>query len=142
MSRLLTTGLMCAVFASACSAPAEQALETPSDPGPALKSLHLLNLPAEVSESQLATVLADINSAIAEIGDPAAGCTLYKVQSDTTAEYEYLWEGNWPSQAAYDVIHGNETYTAAFEAHQPVFDALAEAQVYRRYVEVRSSGIQ
>jgi len=91
-----------------------------------------------VSESQLASVLADINAAITEIGYPDAGYTLFKVQSDTTAEYQYLWEGNWPSQATYDVIHENETYTAAFEAHQSVFDALADAHLYRRYVEVQA----
>ena len=104
-----------------------------------MKSLHLLNLPPEISESQLASVLADINSAIAELGYPDAGYTLFKVQSDTTAEYQYLWEGNWPSQAAYDVIHENETYVTSFEMHQAVFDALAEDHVYHRYVEVRDA---
>jgi hypothetical protein len=90
----------------------------------------------------LAAVLADINAAIAEIGYPNAGYRVFKVQSDSAAEYVYLWEGNWPSQGAYDVIHENEAYVAAFEAHRPVFDALADAHVYHRYVEVRPSGSQ
>ncbi len=140
MTRVLAAGLACAALSLACSAPAEQVQDAPADPGPALKSLHLLNLPAEVSESQLASALEHINSAIAEVGYPGAGYTLFKVQSDTTAEYQYLWEGNWPSQAAYDVIHQNEAYTAAFEMHQALFDALAQAHVYHRYVEVRGGG--
>jgi hypothetical protein len=98
-----------------------------------------LNLPSEVSESQLASALADISSVIAELGYPGAGYRVFRVQSDTTSEYEYLWEGNWPSQAAYDVIHENEAYVAAFEAHQSMFESLGEMQVYRRYVEIRSS---
>jgi hypothetical protein len=61
---------------------------------------------------------------------------LWKVTSEQTGEYAYLWEGDWPSQADYDVIHASESWQAAFEAE--VFEALRWQQVYNRYVEIQS----
>ena len=104
---------------------------------PALKSHHLLNLPAGITEVEFAAVLSDLNSAIAEAGFPEAGYRLWKVTGEQVGDYAYLWEGNWPSQAAYDSIHNHAAYVAAGERIPAAYSALQEAEVYNRYVEIR-----
>jgi hypothetical protein len=103
---------------------------------PALKSHHLFNLPATITEAEFAAVLGDLNSAIAEAGYPEAGYRLWKVTGEQVGDYTYLWEGNWPSQAAYDTIHDHAAYAAAIERIPSSFDAMEEAQIYNRYVEI------
>jgi hypothetical protein len=107
-----------------------------ADKGPAIKSVHLLNLPSDLSEADVAEALGKLNVAVAEAGYPEAGYSLWKVTSEQTGEYAYLWEGDWPSQDDYDVIHSSESWTAAFEAE--VFEALRWQQTYNRYVEIPS----
>jgi len=103
---------------------------------PALKSHHLLNLPASITEADVVAAFQDANSAIAEAGYPGAGYRLWKITGEQAGEYAYLWEGNWPSQEAYRSIHDYAGYTAAMGRHQSVVNALAEDQVYNRYVEI------
>ncbi len=103
---------------------------------PALKSHHLLNLPDGITEADVVAALSDANSAVAEAGYPEAGYRLWKVTGERDGRYSYLWEGNWPSQAAYDSIHNHAAVVAAGERNQSVFAALSERQVYNRYVEI------
>lgn len=107
-----------------------------SGPGPALKSHHLLNLPASVTEAELAGALGAMNAAIAEAGYPDAGYRLWKVTGEQAGDYAYLWEGNWPNQEAYDIIHSHPAYIAAGERWDSAFVPLMEVQVYNRYVEI------
>ncbi len=109
-----------------------------AEKGPAIKSVHLLNLPSDVSEADVAEALGKLNVAVAEAGYPEAGYRLWKVTGEQSGEYAYLWEGVWPSQDEYDVIHSGESWQAAFEAE--VFEALRWQQVYNRYVEIPSRG--
>ncbi len=129
--------LFCAVLLLSCSALREQE-QVPND-GPPLKSVHLLNLPSNVSESQLVSLLSEANKVISDMGYPGAGYRLWKVQGDSPVEHMYLWEGNWPSQAAYDTIHESEVFGSAFEKHADVYEALRDFQVYRRYSEVTAA---
>jgi hypothetical protein len=103
---------------------------------PALKSHHLFNLPAGITEADFVAVLRDMNSAVAEAGYPEAGYRLWKVTGEQAGEYAYLWEGNWPSQAAYDSIHNHAAYVAAADSVPSEFGIPQEAQVYNRYVEI------
>ena len=103
---------------------------------PALKSHHLINLPASITEADVVEAFHDINAIIAEAGYPEAGYRLWKVTGEQTGEYTYLWEGNWPSQAAYDSIHAIPAYTETGGRHQSLWDALVADQVYNRYVEI------
>ena len=141
---------MCAALALACSpqaeapsqAPAEsepEAAQQAADPGPALKSLHLLNLPDEADEQQLAAAFAEINTAIAEMGYPGSGYRLWKKSGEGEGEYSHVFEGSWPSQAGYDAIHEAEAYQNAVEPHRPTFQKLTENQVYQRYAEVAAA---
>ena len=140
MNYLRTMLFIYAVCVLACSAPEDQTQQRPLDEGPALKSVHLLNLPPDISESQLASALSELNKAISELGYPGSGYRLWKVQGDSDAEYMYLWEGNWPSQAAYDVIHESEAWHNVIERHQAMFETLIDVHVYQRYSEVTAVG--
>jgi len=139
MNYLRTMLLLCAVLLLSCSALKEHQQQQVLNEGPPLKSVHLLNLPSNVSESQLASLISEVNKAISDLGYSGAGYRLWKVQSGRTAEHMYLWEGNWPSQAAYDTIHESEVFSNAFERHEDVFQALRDLQVYQRYSEVTAT---
>lgn len=128
--------LFCAVLLLSCSALEEQQ-QVPNE-GTPVKSVHLLNLPPNVSESQLVSSFSEINKVISDLGYPGAGYRLWKVQGDSPVEHMYLWEGSWPSQAAYDAIHESEAYDNAGERHGDMFQALGD-QVYRRYSEVTAA---
>ncbi len=104
--------------------------------GQALLSHHLLNLPEGVSEAQLAEVLAEFNTAVAEAGYPTSGYRLWRVAGDQSGGYAYLWVGYWPDQAAYDDIHEHPAYRAAAERWGSFYETLAPTQAYDRYVEV------
>lgn len=103
---------------------------------PAIKSHHLLNLPASITEAEFATLLHDLNAAIAEAGYPDAGYRLWKVTGEQVGDYNYLWEGNWPSQEAYDGIHDHTAYVAAVDRLRSTFEAMEEHHIYNRYVEI------
>jgi hypothetical protein len=109
------------------------------DAGPALKSVHLVNLPQDVSDTQMASTLNEVNKVISDLGYPGVGYRLWKVTGDTTTGYAYLWEGIWPSQAAYDEIHENENYRNSWSPHEAMLQKVMEVQVYQRYSEVTSS---
>ena len=103
--------------------------------GPALKSLHLLrSLPEGMSEADLAAALGKVNAAISQSGHHMAGYRLWKVVGDLEGEYTYVWEGVWPSQDAYDVIHDSEAYRMAGEDFD--YESFWPLQVYNRYEEI------
>ena len=104
--------------------------------GPALKSVHLLNLPPDVSDSQMVSAINEVNKVISDLGYPGAGYRLWKVRGDITTGYKYLWEGTWSSQAAYDVIHENENYQNSWSPNEAMIQKVMDAQIYQRYSEV------
>ena len=103
---------------------------------PALKSHHLFNLPASITEADVVAAFQEVNSAVAETGYPDAGYSLWKVTGEQSGEYMYLWEGNWPNLEAYRSIHDHPAFLAAFGKTQAVFSVLAEDQVYNRFIEI------
>jgi hypothetical protein len=107
-----------------------------ADEGPAIKSHHLFNLPDGVTEEELASALTEINRAIFESGHHHAGYRLWKVAGEQAGDYAYMWEGSWPSQEAYEVIHDLETYQAAGESMRDIYEAISAVQIYNRYVEI------
>jgi hypothetical protein len=112
-----------------------------AEEGPAIKSHHLLNLPSELSEADLAEALGKLNAGVAEAGYPEAGYSLWKVTGEQSGDYAYLWEGDWPSQEGYDAIHESESWQAAAEAITEVFEALSPQHVYNRYTEIPVGGM-
>lgn len=108
-----------------------------TDEGPAVKSLHLLNLPDGITEADLAGALNKVNRAIFEAGYHHSGYRLWKVAGEQTGDYAYMWEGNWPSEKGYQAIHELEAYQeAATAAMGDMYEAIQPVQVYNRYVEV------
>ena len=105
-------------------------------PETAIKSHHLVNLPQTVTEEQFASALQDMNAAIAKTGYDHAGYRFWKVTGEQAGEYQYLWEGNWPSQEAYDAIHSHAEYEAAAARMESLYNTLVDMQVYNRYVEI------
>lgn len=104
--------------------------------GPALMSVHLFNLPSNAREVDLVNMSHDLNQVIADIGFPNAGYKLFRVSGNNALDYNYLWEGTWPSNAAYDEIHNSDQYKAAMEKHRALMDAIRDGQRFNRYVEV------
>ncbi len=107
---------------------------------PALKSHHLFNFPEGETEAEMAEALQEINRAIADLGHPNAGYRLWKVTGEQAGEYSYLWEGVWPDQATYDVIHESESWEKAFEGFRPLFERVVSNQVYNRFIEIPTNG--
>lgn len=104
--------------------------------GPAIKSVHMMNLPSNAREVDVANMVAELNQAIADAGYSNAGYKLWRVAGNQNADLAYLWEGTWPSSAAYDEIHDSEPYKAAMEKHRAIVEAISADQRFFRYVEV------
>lgn len=134
MIRMVNVWVLCALVASVGRAEEKKAEPQPNDPP--LKTVHLLNLPDGVTESDLGAVLIDVNQAIAKAGYPESGYRFWKIKSSNEKmEYQYLWEGNWPSQAGYDAIHKLDAFRAAWKAHSELYKKLS-GHLYIRYAEV------
>lgn len=130
-----TLQLLCiSVLFLACDSQDDR--QAPVTQGPALKSLHLITLPGDVSDEEVASALNVINERIADLGYPQAGYRMWKANGEVTTGYTHLWEGYWPSQAAYDEIHESEEYKQAGESNQALWEKLWDLQVYQRYAEV------
>ncbi|MCA1752883.1 MAG: SgcJ/EcaC family oxidoreductase [Flavobacteriales bacterium] len=97
------------------------------------KSIHLLDLPKDVEEAELADALARLNAAISV---PGAGYFLYKVEDDSDETYHYYFEGAWPSKAAYDAIHGSEGWKKAADEMKGLYQKLEADQIYRKVMLV------
>ena len=130
---LSTLLLLAMVFISGCGSVSE------SSAAPALKSHHLFNFPDGMTEEEMVGALREVNRAIANAGHPNAGYRLWKVAGEQAGEYGYLWEGVWPDQATYDVIHENESLSIAWDKAVeglPLFEDIMNNQVYNRFIEI------
>ena len=144
MNYLRTMLFVCAVVILSCSVLKDQQQRQALDEGQAMKSVHLLNLPSGITESQLASAFSELNKAFSELGYPEYGYRLWKVRGESEynmeyiKEYMYLWEGCWPSRAAYEAIHGSEAWGKAFYGNQAIFQAVMQkgVHVYQQYLEV------
>ena len=71
MNYLRTLLLVIALVVLACCAQDDK--QRALDKGPALKSVHLLNLPPDVSDSQIVSAFHEVNKVIYDLGYPEAG---------------------------------------------------------------------
>lgn len=105
--------------------------------GPAgSKSIHLFDLPTDVTEAEWAAALKDMNAVIAGMGYPNAGYHLYKTEAEDTDKYRYYFEGVWPSAEAYTKIHEDPAFIAASEKSGALYDKIKKVEIYRRVVRV------
>jgi len=95
----------------------------------AYKSIHLLDLPKDVEEAELANALARLNAAISY---PGAGYFLYKAEGETDENYRHYFEGVWPSKAAYDAIHASESWKNEAAALNDLIEKLRDKEIYRK----------
>jgi len=70
------------------------------------------------------------NAAVAEIGYPDAGYSFWVIQEDTS-EIKYLFEGSWPDQETYDMIHEHPLYKEVGESTKGTLEGLVAASYYR-----------
>ena len=70
-------------------------------PDKTFKTSHLLNLPADMAEGAVLSVLGDMNQAIAKAGCATCRYALFKVYGPQQGTYSYMWEAAWPSGAVY-----------------------------------------
>jgi len=124
---------MAAALGSAVWSPVVSGQEAPPDQ--AFKAIHLVTLPADVSESAFLAALTDVNQAIAKAGCEACGYHLLKVHGHQSGTYTYIRESAWPGRAVYEKVHADAGYVAANKRH-PELGKVAEKEIYNRYVEV------
>ena len=86
------------------------------------KSVHLLDLPKDVEEAELADALARLNAAVEGQGYQGAGYFLYKADDDVDS-YRYYFEGAWPSKAAYDAIHAGDAWKAEADKQGELYES-------------------
>lgn len=80
-----------------------------------------------------------LNEVIGEIESRPAGYSIWKVQSDTINTYQYLIQGHWPDQAAFDSIHVNPDFRKQLDADVHVYNETRKWKLYRRYEAIQSS---
>ncbi|NNM06435.1 MAG: SnoaL-like domain-containing protein [Gemmatimonadetes bacterium] len=117
-----------------------------TNPVPAtMKSVHLLEAPSAADEAAYAGALRGMNTAIREAGFLGNGYDLWKVGGVQDSEYDpigtpLILEGSWTDQETYDLVHALEVYSALDQETLDLFDRVAGAQRYTRYVRVPVGG--
>lgn len=111
----------------------------PRSDEPAVKSVHLFDMPAGVTEAELVEAIRQVNSVVTELGYRHAGYKLWRAQTEDPA-YGYYWEGLWPSAEAYQSIHDHPRYQEAIDAFTDLYPLIEPVQTYVRYVEVSDTG--
>jgi quinol monooxygenase YgiN len=131
--RRWTLFALCLIAAIAACAPAEK---QPNDDQPGLRTITLLRQPASTSEGELLAMVDSLNAAIHETGYPNSGYRLWRANGSTHDGHMYMWEGTWPSQAAYDSIHQHPAYRRINQQLEGRFDT-AWVSSYTTYVPAR-----
>ncbi|MFV8226092.1 hypothetical protein [Christiangramia aquimixticola] len=103
---------------------------------PSKKSLHLFELPEEVTEKELSDFLKEMNQAISEEGFTNAGYHLYKIPGDNSENYQYFMEGVWPDAATYDKVHNSEKWKAMAEKGKTMIDKIRANELYLKAEKV------
>ena len=134
MTFLRMVFIVCIISLFACSA-LENRQHMQKTDEMSYKSVHLSNLPPEVTESQLISFISEINQALNKLEYPASGYQLWKIHGDSNSEYKYLWEGLWPNEAAYESIHKIETVRNIQEKYIDMIKAM-NVQVYWQYSKI------
>lgn len=107
-------------------------------PAPAsYKSLHLFDLPQGMTEAELTGMFNKMNAAVEQLGYPGAGYFLYKTTGNDTPNYRYYFEGVWPNEAAYKVIHNDAAFKKAAEETNDTYQKIKAVEIYRRMVRVQ-----
>jgi len=102
-----------------------------------LKSIHLFDMPAGVTEAQLSAVIGELNTVIKRLGYSNAGYTFYKVAGKEDDKYRYFFEGNWPNAEAYQKIHDDKSFQEADKKLGMVYEKIKVVEIYRRLVRVQ-----
>lgn len=126
---LILLSALCLLVSLSASAQAQ--------PTAQLKSIHLFDMPAGVTEAQLSAVIAELNTIINRLGYTNAGYVLYKVQGEGTDKYRYYFEGNWPSAEAYQKIHDDKSFQETDKKLGTVYEKIKAVELYRRLVKVQ-----
>ena len=101
------------------------------------KSIHLFDLPKGMTEAEWSAALKEMNSVITGLGYPGAGYFFYKTENADTKDYQYYFEGVWPSAEAYTKIHEDPAFVAASEKLGPLYDKIKAVEIYRRVSRVQ-----
>ena len=133
MKQLLITIAALWLLVSLGMSASAQALQTSTTQ---LKSIHLFDMPAGVTEAQLSAVIGELNTVIKRLGYNDAGYTLYKVEGKGADKYRYYFEGNWPNTEAYQKIHDDKSFQEADKKLGLVYEKIKAVELYRRLVKV------
>jgi hypothetical protein len=133
--KMTTPFLLRLIFCAAIGLVSAVAQNDDPPPNQPFQTVHLINLRSADEQKAFLAALTDINAAIAKAG--CANCVyhLWKVIGTQAGAYNYLWTSNWPGRTVYVNVHNSAGYQAALNKHQEM-DAVMNAQIYNRYVEV------
>ncbi len=100
------------------------------------KSLHLFDLPQDMTEADLTSMFNKMNAAVERLGYPGAGYFLYKTLSNDAPNYRYYFEGVWPSEATYKAIYDDAAFKKAAEETNNTYQKIKAVEIYRKMVRV------
>ena len=109
----------------------------PDSTVPSLKPVHLFNLPSDISEAELLSILDAFNQVFNELGHPDICYRLWKVQGEQIGNYTYLWESTWPDRATYNEVHEADVYRTVIEQYRKTLEAALKDQVYNQYTDLQ-----
>ena len=109
--------------------------DTPQ-PSAAEKSIHVFDMPKDLTEAEWAATIKELNAVIAGIGYPNAGYTFYKTSDNSVKNNRYYFEGVWPAGDGYKKIHEDPAFVEAAKKLDPLYAKIKAVEMYRRVVKV------
>jgi len=124
--------LAISVISTSCTTTLKETEESPRIEN-TLQSVSYLKVPDGFDTQELMKVFDALNEAIDSIGYPDAGYQLWLIQEDSS-EINYMLEGFWPDQTAYDEIHNHPLYEATGANYEATWDDVENVE-YHRFVK-------
>lgn len=117
----------------ACQAPINQDTLLNKKNKNMLKTMSLYRSFSNATESQLLSAIQEANELIAGLGYPNSGYSFWKVQKLEVGSFQYLLQGSWPGEEAYDIIHTSEEFKAFARKYETLFEREGGDYEYFRF---------
>lgn len=105
-------------------------------PSAAVKSIHVFDMPKDLTEAEFSATIKEMNAVIAGIGYPNAGYAFYKTSDNSVKNNRYYFEGVWPAGDGYKKIHEDPAFIAVAKKLDPLYAKIKAVEMYRRVVKV------
>lgn len=132
---ILFSAIMLFILFTFSCAPQTEETEEPVKIENTLQSVSYFMDTLGYDPQRLLDAFTKTNAAIDEIGFPDAGYKLWIIQADTS-DIQFMVEGFWPDQEAYDIIHNHQLYRDAMTADSTTWEGLVSVD-YHRFIRVK-----